>query len=282
MKVKKKDCFLMGMLFLAAVVCLFPLLVIVSHSFMGAEEIDQAYGGLFTGTGKVDLHLIPAFFTLSQYREALFTSPEFYHLFLNNVLISIPVLAGMTVLSTTTGYGFARFDFPFRRLWLYLYLLAMLLPYQISLVPQFILMSRMGLSGTRWGIFLTGIFNPLFTYLMYHFASELPKEMMEAAALDGASEFTAFWRIALPNLRGGAAAVMVLDLVETWNMVEQPMVFLQDRQKYPLTLLLAELGRAETQKVFVYTLISLLPIMIVYVGLRNYLISGIEASCIRE
>ncbi len=117
---------------------------------------------------------------------------------------------------------------------------------------------------------------------MYHFASELPKEMMEAAALDGASEFTAFCRIALPNLRGGAAAVMVLDLVETWNMVEQPMVFLQDRQKYPLTLLLAELGRAETQKVFVYTLISLLPIMIVYVGLRNYLISGIEASCIRE
>ena len=106
--------------------------------------------------------------------------------------------------------------------------------------------------------------------------------MREAAALDGASEFTAFWRIALPNLRGGAAAVMVLDLVETWNMVEQPMVFLQDRQKYPLTLLLAELGRAETQKVFVYTLISLLPIMIVYVGLWNYLISGIEASCIRE
>lgn len=279
MKVKKTDWILTGLLFLTAFVCIFPLLIIFSHSFMGAEEIG---GALSAGAGTADLHLIPAFFTLSQYREALFASPEFYHLFLNNVLISIPILVGVTVLSTTTGYGFARFDFPFRRLWLYLYLLAMLLPYQIPLVPQFILVSRMGLWGSRWGIFLTGIFSPLFTYLMYHFASGLPKEMTEAAALDGASEFAAFWRIALPNLKGGVAAVMVLDLVETWNMVEQPMVFLQDRRKYPLTLLLAELGRTEIQKVFVYTLVSLLPVMIVYVGLRNYLILGIEASCVRE
>ena len=279
---KKIDRFLIGALFFVAFVCIFPLLVIFSHSFMGAEEIGKAYGGLFAGTGAVDLHLLPAYFTLSQYREALFTSSEFYHLFLNNVLICVPILVGATVLSSLTGYGFARFDFPFRRFWLYLYLLAMLLPYQIPLIPQFILVSRMGLSGTRWGIILVGIFNPLFTYLMYNFAQGLPKEMMEAAALDGASEFVIFWRIALPNLKGGVAAVMVLDLVETWNMVEQPMVFLQDRRKYPLTLLLAELGRTEIRKVFVYTLISLLPIMIVYVGLRNYLILGIEASCIRE
>ena len=282
MKVKKTDRFLIGLLFLAAFNCIFPLAVIVSHSFMGAEEIGKACGGLFAGDGPIDLHLVPAFFTLSQYREALFTSPEFYHLFLNNVRLSIPILAGVAVQSTLTGYGFARFDFPFRRFWLYLYLLAMLLPYQIPLIPQFILVSRMGLSGTRWGMILTGIFNPLFTYLMYHFASGLPKGMMEAAALDGAPELVVFGRIALPNLKGGIAAVMVLDLVETWNMVEQPMVFLQDRGKYPLTLLLAELGRAETQKVFVYTLVSLLPIIIVYVGLRNYLILGIEASYIRE
>lgn len=280
---KKTDRFLIGFLFLAAFICIFPLLVVFTHSFMGAEEIGKAYGGLLAGDdGVVDLHLIPAFFTLSQYKEALFTSPEFYHLFLNNVLLSIPILVGTTVLSTLTGYGFARFDFPFRRFWLYLYLLAMLLPYQIPLVPQFILVNRMGLSGTRWGMILAGVCNPLFTYLMYHFSLGLPNGMMEAAAMDGATEFAAFWRIALPNLKGGAAAVMVLDLVETWNMVEQPMVFLQDRRKYPLTLLLAELGRTDIQKIFVYTLISLLPIMIVYVGLRNYLILGIEASCIRE
>ena len=110
----------------------------------------------------------------------------------------------------------------------------------------------------------------------------IPVSVMEAAQIDGAGEWQIFRRICMPLCKGCMCSIAILLFIDYWNMVEQPMVFLQDRRKYPLTLLLAELGRAETQKVFVYTLISLLPIMIVYVGLRNYLISGIEASCIRE
>ncbi len=99
--------------------------------------------------------------------------------------------------------------------------------------------------------------------------------MREAAALDGASEFTAFWRIALPNLRGGAAAVMVLDLVETWNMVEQPMLFLKDDGLKTLSVFITNAQEYTGEVLFPAAVIFLIPMLILYLFFNENLEKGL-------
>ena len=270
------------LLVITAIAIVFPLIVILTNSFMGAEEINKAYGNLFAEKGEIDLHLIPQMFTVFQYYRVLLSSPRFYDLFLNGVLLSLPILIGSVVIGTVTGYGLARYHFPGRKLILYLYILGMLLPYQVLLIPNFVLINRMGLLGSRWAVILIGIFSPFGTYLMYRFAEKLEESQMEAAALDGASSLRTFFSIALPQLKAGIASLVVFNLIDTWNMVEQPMIILQEESKYPISLALAQISRQEIETIFVYSLVSMLPILWLFFKLRRYLISGIETSIIKE
>lgn len=255
---------------------LFPLLFMACGSFMGAKEVSA---NLFAGEGSfARLHLLPDSFTLEQYYSALFQTPIFWRNFWNTIRLSLPILCGVVVTAPLCGYGLAKFRFPGRRVILFFYLILMMLPYQVTLVPNFLVLGSTHLLGSRAGVILPNIFTTFGCYLMTQFAEKIPTELLENARLEGLGEWKIFWYIALPQLKSGVAALAVLNLIDTFNMVEQPLVLLQDPRKQPLSVSLAYLSSSEVSIAFVCGIIFILPLILVFLLGKEPLIKGISES----
>jgi multiple sugar transport system permease protein len=255
---------------------LFPLLFMACGSFMGAKEIT---GSLFAAEGTfAKLHLLPNSFTLAQYYSALFRTPIFWRNFWNTIRLSLPILCGVVVTAPLCGYGLAKFHFPGQRVILFFYLILMMLPYQVTLVPNFLVLGSTHLLGSRAGVILPNIFTTFGCYLMTQFAEKIPSEILENARLEGLGEWRIFWHIALPQLKSGVAALAVLNLIDTFNMVEQPLVLLQDPRKQPLSVSLAYLSSSEVSIAFVCGIIFILPLILVFLLGKEPLIKGISET----
>ena len=257
---------------------LFPMLFMLCGSFMGAEEVADYFSP--KEGSYATLHLIPDTFTLSQYYRALFYSPTFWKNFWNTMLLSLPILGGVVLTAPLCGYGLAKYRFPGRQAVLFVYLILMMLPYQVTLVPNFLVLNQMGLLGTRTGIILPNIFTTFGCYLMTQFADKIPTEIIESGRLEGLGEWRIFFYIALPQLRSGIAALAVLNLIDTFGMVEQPLVLLQDPTKQPLSVSLSYISTSDISIAFVCGLIFIVPLILVFLLGKDPLIKGISESVI--
>ena len=268
-----------------AVIFLMPIILTVTNSFMSASEIAANYGSIFATTekggkvfvsGKVNLKLIPDMITFAQYISVLFKSPQYLLKFWNSMFYTIPIVVVQLAIAALSAYGFSRYDCRAKKVIFFAYIIIMLMPYQVTLVPNFLVSKSLGLYGTRWAILLPGFFNPFAVYLLTKFMRRIPTEVMEAARVDGANEWMIFSRINLPLCKGGLASIAILIFFDYWNMVEQPLVLLPDSDMHPLSVFLSRINTGEISLAFAVAVIYLIPPLLIFLYGEDYLVEGIS------
>lgn len=214
-------------------------------------------------------------FSLEAVYKVFLATPEYLLVFWRTIALCGVIVAGQVILSVLAGLGFAKYDFPGKKLWFFLLLVVMVLPLQVTLVPNFRILGTLNLLDTQWALVLPALFAPLGTFLMTQSFRAVPDEIVEAAQLDGASTFTILWRILVPCGKNGLACVIVLTFLEAWNMVEQPMAYLKDSAQYPLSVSLATTGARDQVVQLACCLLALLPPLLLFLGLHKELVQGI-------
>ena len=282
---KLKTITVTAMAVLFAIVFLLPIILTFTNSFMSASEISANYGSIFATTDKggkvfvsktVNLKLIPDMITLGQYITVLFKSPEYLFKFWNSVLYVVPIVIVQLGIATLASYGFARYDGRLKRAIFFAYIVMMLMPYQVTLVPNFLVSKSLGLYGSAWSILLPGFFSPFAVYLLTKFMKRIPTEVMEAASIDGANEWMIFSRICMPLCKGGLASIAILVFFDYWNMVEQPLILLPDADKHPLSVFLSKINTGEISLAFAVAVIYLVPPLLIFLYGEDYLVEGIS------
>jgi multiple sugar transport system permease protein len=208
---------------------------------------------------------------------------------LNTVIYSGGVALLSTLFSSMAGYAFSRFEFPLKTVFNLMVLAAVLLPITALVLPIFLILHDIGLINTYWAVILPLLVNPLGVYLMLIFWDQgFPRELQDAAYLDGAGEWRVFWQVGLPLVRNGLLTVALFSFVSTWNNFFLPLVVLSKGDLYPITLGLA-IWNSTTQTgahvdypaILVGALISVLPLIIAFFTLQRYWQAGLTAGSVK-
>jgi multiple sugar transport system permease protein len=216
--------------------------------------------------------------TLEQYREILWESPFYLNMFWNSVRIVLPVVLGQLAVSALAAYAFTVLRFRGKEGLFLLYIVVMLLPLQVTLVPNYIVADALGLETSELAIVLPGVFNPLGVFLLRQYMKLLPAAYLESAMIDGANHGTAFLRVALPMALPGLACVALLTFIDYWNLIDQAVIFLRDAAKQPLSLFLARINELRMGVSFAGAVFYASPVLIVLYFGQEYLKRGISLS----
>lgn len=278
-----------GILFLIAlvfaVIFLLPTVVTITNSFMNETEISANYGKIFETTetgGKkfvseaVHLKLIPDKVSFEQYKSVLFMSPDYLFKFWNSVLYTVPIMLIQLVVALLASYGFMRLKGRLKEMLFFVYIIICLMPYQVTLVPNFMVSKWLGILDTRWAIWLPGMFSPFAVYLLTKYMKRIPKSIIEAAKVDGASEWKIFMKICLPLCKGAIYSVAILIFIDYWNMVEQPLILLADEYLHPLSIFLSKINSGEIGLAFSVACIYMVPSLLIFLYGEDYLVEGIS------
>lgn len=268
----------------AAILFLVPIVLTITNSLMSAAEISANYGVIFAtnDTGgkvfiadKVNLKLIPDMVSFSQYFTVLLKSPDYLMKFWNSVILVVPIVFFQLGIALVASYGFARFPGKLKSIVFFLYIIIMLMPYQVTLVPNYIVSGWLKILNTRWAIWLPGIFSPFSVYLLTKYMRRIPSSVIEAAKIDGASEWQILFRVCAPICKGMLYAVGILVFMDYWNMVEQPLILLTDDTLHPLSVFLSRINEGEIGLAFAVATIYMVPSLLIFLYGEDYLVEGI-------
>nr|WP_114379578.1 carbohydrate ABC transporter permease [Paenibacillus prosopidis] len=273
-------------LFLIVLAILFPVVLTVSNSFMSEEEISRHYDVLNSGESTAAsknaiIRFIPETVTLSQFGEVLLKRPKFLLHFWNSVKLSLPIIIGQAIVGTFAGFAFAKLAFPGRDKLFFVYLLTMLMPFQVTLVPNYLVADKLGFLNSYGAIVLPGIFASFGVFLMRQFMASIPDAYLEAVKIDGAGQIRAFIHIALPLAKPGIAALILLSFVDNWNMVEQPILFLTEPIRQPLSVYLADIAEGARGVAFAASVLYMTPMVLIFLYGEDHLVEGIQMSGIK-
>lgn len=260
-----------------------PLALLLVSSFYGESEIVECFGGVLLENGEaLKLHILPICPTLKGYVELLLDSPGFFVTFWNSVGQVAPMAAGQLLVGVPAAWAFAHFPIPGKRALFHLYMLLMILPFQVTMVFGYLVLGRLGLLDTQGAVVLPGVFATFFVFLTTKAFRGIPASLLEAAAIDGAGELRIFWNIALPLARPGIVSAVVLSALEGWNAIEAPMAFLETKAKWPLSLYLPNITVEQLGVSFCASVVMLLPAALLFLWGQSYLEQGIAASGLKE
>lgn len=255
-----------------------PVLYTFANSFMTPEEVRTVYEKALTGYGDAVFHFIPEKFSLDAYAKVLFVTSKYLMKFWRSIGMCVVIVAGQVLIGGMCGMAFAKYPFRGSRVWFLMTVLFLLLPTQVMLLPNYIVLSHMKLTGTWWALILPAVFAPFSVFFMTLIFQGIPTEILEAAKLDGAGTMRIFTDIMIPAAKPGVAALLVLIFVDNWNMVEQPMVFLEKVSEFPLSVFLASVNRENFTLQFVCGIISLIPVTLLFLFFHKELAEGISVS----
>ena len=285
---KKKHYFSRGALFVLclvfAVLFLLPTVLTITNSFMSESEIVSNYGMIFsTTTGgyvseRVNLKFIPDMVTLEQYYTGLVKSPDYLVKFWNSILLVAPIVVLQVAIASVAAYSFTRWRSKLRDAIFFFYVILMLMPYQVTLVPNYLVSDWLGILNTRWSIILPGMFAPFSVFLLTKFMRRIPYALIEAAKVDGAGEWQIFTQICLPQCRAALYSIALLVFIDYWNMVEQPLVLLKDADSQPLSVFLSSINRGEIGLAFAMATVYMVPCLLLFLHGEEYLVEGIANS----
>ena len=233
-------------------------------------------------------------FSLVSNLKGLFTHNEGIYLRWvgNSIFYAVTAGVGATVLAVLAGYGFAKFRFRGRRLMLAVLLGSVMVPLTALVIPTFILFSNVNLTDTVWAVILPSLLNPFGVYLMMVYAAEaVPDELLDAARVDGASEFKTFLRVAFPLLRPAVVTVLLLSIVGTWNNFFLPLAMLANTKLFPITVGLGLWqGQASGNNsgganlwglIITGSLVSIIPLVIAFLALQKYWQGGLSVGALK-
>ena len=273
--------------FVSALIFLMPTVLTIANSFMGSSEISANYGAVFSTTEsggktyiseKINLKFIPDMVSFSQYYTVLFKSPDYLLKFWNSVILVVPIVVFQLATAAFAAYGFARLKGRLKEMLFFIYIVVMLMPYQVTLVPNYLVSDALGILDTRLAIILPAVFTPYSVFLLSKIMRRIPDAIIEAAKLDGAGEMQIFRYIALPLCKSVIASVAILVFIDYWNMVEQPLILLSDTSMYPLSVFLSKINEGEIGLAFAVATIYMIPTLLMFLYGEDYLVEGITYS----
>ena len=251
-----------------------PVVLTVACSFLSPQEVQRVFGPLLGEDGTAVFGALPQGFSLMGYYEVFFATPDYLAKFWVSLLLAVGAILGQMVISCMGGFAFAFYDFPGKRLLYGLLCLFMLIPLQVTLLPNYLLLDQLGALNTYWALLLPLAFAPLGTFLLTQTFRSVPVDILHAARLDGAGTLQVLARVLLPCGKSGVSTLIILTLIESWNMVEQPLIYLRDVGSYPLSVFLASRYMENLPFQFVCSVLSLLPLALCFLYFGGDLLQG--------
>jgi multiple sugar transport system permease protein len=261
-----------GLLIAAAAVTLFPLFWMVSTSLMPQGE-----------STTFPPPLLPSHATLGNYRE-LFAHAGLGRYLANSVLLATAATLVSLVFNVSAGYAFAKLRFAGRDRIFKVLLGALVIPGQVAMVPLFLLLKHMGLVNSYGGVIVPAMASIFGIFLVRQYALSIPNELLEAARIDGASEFRIFRVIVVPLLKPIIVTLAVFTLLATWNDFMWPLIVLTDKDLYTLPVALASLSREHVQDdemMMAGSVVTILPVLVVFLSLQRYYLQGLMVGSIK-
>lgn len=257
------------------ILVVYPFVWMIVSSFKPLNEIHQFPPKLFTSNMSFD-----------NFKVVLFEqTPSFLLYFKNTLITTVVSVLGTMITASMAGYAFAKMEFKYRDKLFLLYLVTMMVPFQVLMVPQFILFKYLGIFNTLLALILPKLFSPLSTFLMRQFYVDIPTSIIEAGRIDGASEAMIFWKLVFPLAKPAMATVVILNFVWRWNDYESPLIFLTDSKYYTLTVGLTnfidEAGVAMDHLIMAGASVAMIPMLIIFLICQRYMIDGLTSGSVK-
>lgn len=277
---------LLGNLFLLvlAFIACYPILFLCTGSLMGSGELKANLSPVLAGegTGYIKWTLLPLYPTLRSWVQVLLDTPEAFVMFWNSVKMTLAILAGQLLVGVPAAWGFARYRFPGRKILFTVYIILMMMPFQVLMLSEYLVLDRLHLLDNQLAVILPAVFSTFPVFIMYRFFCGIPDAIIESAKLDGAGPLQVFWYIGLPIGSGGIVSAMVLGFLEYWNLIEQPLTFLKTKSLWPLSLFLPNISLNKAGLAFAASVLMLIPAFFVFLGGQDYLEQGIVSAAVKE
>jgi len=252
---------------------LLPFLWMISASFMTSGEAST-----------FPPKFLPDHFTLDQYR-LLFTRIDIARYFLNSAILAIGVTFISLMVNSMAGFAFAKFKFPGKNKVFTFLLTSMIIPGQVTMLPVFLLLKKLGLLNTYFGIILPGMASIFGIFLIRQYMLSIPDSLIDAARVDGASDFFIFWRIVLPLSSPVLVTLALFTFMGTWNDFLWPLIVMTKEKMYTLPVALAILmgeHAPDPELMMAGAVITIIPVIFVFLFLQKYYIQGILLGGVKE
>ena len=263
---------LYALLVLGALVAAFPMLWMLSASLMPTGE-----------AAATPPRLLPSHVTAEHYR-ALFTRLDLGRYLLNSTIVAVTVTAVSLFVNSMAGYAFAKLRFRGRERLFRVLTLGLVIPVQVAMLPLFLLMKQLGMINTYWGVIIPGLASIFGIFLVRQYALSIPDDLLDAARIDGAGEFRIYWSVVLPTVRPILATLAIWTFLATWNDFMWPLIVLSDEAKFTLPVALANLSGEhvqDTELMMAGSVLTVLPVMVVFLFLQRFYIAGITAGSVK-
>lgn len=273
----------MLLLIVLSLITVLPLWFVITGSFIGPGEFMENFSAVLNNTsGDVSWPLFPKYPTLRSYVLLLLDTPRFFVVFWNSCKQVFPSLLGQLIIGVPAAWSFAKFDFKGKKAIFTLYIILMIMPFQVTMVSTYLVLDKLRLLDSHLSIILPAVFSTFPVFIMVKFFKAIPKSLFEAASIDGAGEWRIFWNIGVPMGRGGIISAMILGFLELWNAIEQPLNYIKTASRWPLTLYLPNISSDKAGISLVGSVIMLLPALLLFLYGQKYLEQGIMVSGIKE
>ena len=260
-----------------------PLWFMLMGSLMSLEELTWTIGPALAGhEGRAIWPLLPTWPTLQPIVRLLLDTPQFFVMFWNTFRLVIPSVLGQLAFGAPAAWALSRFRFRGRKLLTTVYIALMLMPFQVTMVPNFLVIDHLGMMDSIWAVILPFAFSAFPVFIMIRGFDAVPRALLEAANIDGAGPVRTFAYIGLPLGTPSILAALVLGFLDVWGAIEQPMIFLNDPANWPLSLFLPQIVAEELGLAMTASLLMLLPAALFFFFGQKYLELGIQAAGVKE
>jgi multiple sugar transport system permease protein len=259
-------------LVLGALATLAPLLWMISASFMPAGQANT-----------FPPKLLPSPPTGEHY-VALFTRLNLARNLMNSTIVAVGATLISVLVNGMAGYAFAKLRFGANDRLFRLLLAALVIPAQVGMLPLFLMLQKLGLVNTLWGVMIPGLASIFGIFMIRQYALAIPDELLDAARIDGASEWRIFWTIVMPLLRPILVTLATFTFLSMWNDFMWPLIILSDDSKYTLPVALANLVGEhvqDTELMMAGSLLTVLPVMVVFLVLQRQYLRGVMMGSVK-
>ena len=269
------------LLLLVFIMCI-PIIFVFTSSFMSFDEVRESFEMILGENVSRFIHwrIIPRNPSLRSYVAIFFDTPSFFVTFWNTIKIVIGILVLQLLFGMPIAWGLAKLKFPCKKVILGVYIILMILPFQVRMVSEYLVLQNLNLLDSYFAVIFPSGFSTFPVFIMYNFFKSVPDEVIEAARIDGASDLYIFLKIAVPLGKGGIISALVLGFFEYWNILEQPMLFLEDKTLWPLSLYIPNMNLGNVHIIFSSAVLIMVPSIIIFILGQEYLEQGIVKSVV--